>query len=193
MVLAYVTLVFHRKTKVLYWSSLVLVTRVFVFILAILGSHLFFHCFLLISSLAPSGEGGGSSQDKAQALRSSKQLQNDSFSKLFVRVSRGGIGERSSCIWAPGYSSSSLWPTLETVARAAQKCPRRPRAPKRCKTIAFQCLLSGFSGANLWAALGLSFLCSPHTRNEEDIVVPGLLLEHHFLVLSPLTRVMRRT
>ena len=96
--------------------------------------------FLGFHSLAPSGEGGGSSQDKAQALRSSKQLQNDSFSKLFVRVSRGGIGERSSCIWAPGYSSSSLWPTLETVARAAQKCPRRPRAPKSFKTIAFQCL-----------------------------------------------------
>ena len=42
--------------------------------------------FLGFHSLAPSGEGGGSSQDKAQALRSSKQLQNDSFSKLFVGV-----------------------------------------------------------------------------------------------------------
>ena len=140
MVWAFETSVFHRKTKVLYRSLLVFVTRVFDFILAILGSHLVFHCFFIdFLSLAPSGEGGGSSQDKAQALRSSKQLQNDSFSKLFVRVALGGIGERRSCIWAPGYSSSSLWPTLETVARAAQKCPRRPRAPKSFKTIAFQC------------------------------------------------------
>ena len=139
MVLAFETLVFHRKTKVLYRSLLVFVTRVFDIILVILGSHLLLDWFFIdFLSLAPSGEGGGSSQDKAQALRSSKQLQNDSFSKLFVRVSRGGIGERRSCIWAPGYSSSSLWPTLETVARAAQKCSRRLRAPKSFKTIAFQ-------------------------------------------------------
>ena len=91
MVLAFEKLVVHRKTKVLYWSFLVFITRVFDFILAILGSHLVLHCFFIdFLSLAPSGEGGGSSQDKAQALRSSKQLQNDSFSKLFVRVARGG-------------------------------------------------------------------------------------------------------
>ena len=117
---------------------------VFLMIFLIIGRSVarivFLHCYFIdFLSLAPSGEGGGSSQDKAQALRSSKQLQNDSFSKLFVRVSRGGIAERRSCIWAPGYSSSSLWPTLETVARAAQKCPRRPRAPKSFKTIAFRC------------------------------------------------------
>ena len=139
MVLAFETLVFQRKTKVLYRSLFVFITRVFDIILVILGSHLLLDWFFIdFLSLAPSGEGGGSSQDKAQALRSSKQLQNDSFSKLFVRVSRGGIGERRSCIWAPGYSSSSLWPTLETVARAAQKCSRRLRAPKSFKTIAFQ-------------------------------------------------------
>ena len=42
-------------------------------------------------SLGHSGEGGGSSPEM---LQSSKKLQNDSFSKLFVRVARGAIGER---------------------------------------------------------------------------------------------------
>ena len=45
-----------------------------------------------VSSLAHSGEGGGSSPDMPQALQSSKKLQNECFSKLFIRVSRGGIG-----------------------------------------------------------------------------------------------------
>ena len=90
-------------------------------------------CFL---SLAHSGEGGGSSPEMLQTLRSTKKLPNDCFSKLFVRVSG-------------------------------------------CESL-------GCSGA-------LISVFSSYARTEEDIVVPGLLLEHHFLVLSPLTRVMRRT
>ena len=45
MVLAFETLVLHRKTKVLYWSLLVFVTRVFDIILVILGSHLLLDWF----------------------------------------------------------------------------------------------------------------------------------------------------
>ena len=74
-----------------------------------------------------------------------------------------------------------------------RNAPDAPELHKASKRLLFKAFRKGFSGANLWPALGLSFLCSPHTRNEEDIVVPGLLLEHHVLVLSPLTRVMRRT
>ena len=39
---------------------------------------------------------------------------------------------------APGYSVSSLWPTQERVAGAAQKCSRRSGAPKSFKMIAFE-------------------------------------------------------
>ena len=48
---------------------------------------------------------------------------------------------------------------------------------------------------SVWIALGVSFsgYFSFHARNEEDVIVSILLLEHHVLVLSPLTRVMRRT
>jgi hypothetical protein len=42
-----------------------------------------------VSSLAHSGEGGGSSPEMSQTLQSSKKLQNECFSKLFIRVSRG--------------------------------------------------------------------------------------------------------
>ena len=41
------------------------------------------------------GEGGGSSPEMPQTLQSSKKLQNDSFSKLFVRISRGGGSARA--------------------------------------------------------------------------------------------------
>ena len=49
------------------------------------------------SSLAHSGEGGWSSPEMSQILRSSKKLQNDSFLKLFVRVSGSG----SACVSSP--------------------------------------------------------------------------------------------
>ena len=97
--------------------------------MAILGSHLVsigftmglarlycsrLQCFL---SLAHSGEGGGSSPEMCQTLRSSKKLQNECFSKLFIRVSRGG---GSACV----------------------SSPRRSGAPKSFKTIAFSKLFA---------------------------------------------------
>ena len=91
-----------------------------------------------VSSLAHSGEGGGSSPETPQTLRSSNKLQNDCFSKLFVRGFQVGVGERRSCIWAPGHSVSSVWPTLKMVAGAEQVCPRRSGAPKGFKMAAFQ-------------------------------------------------------
>ena len=68
----------------------------FGFIMAILGSHLVLDWFFnglgqvrlqWFLSPAHSGEGGGSSPEMPQTLRSSKRLQNDCFWKLFVRVS----------------------------------------------------------------------------------------------------------
>ena len=119
-------------------------------------------------AVCSAGEGGGSSPEMPQVLQSSKKLPNDSFSKLFVRVS--GCG--SACV----------------------SSPRRSGAPKSFKTIAFQCFSQRFSDANLGAALGLSFLCSPFTRvMRKTMIVSGLLWEYHFLAISPFTRVMRRT
>ena len=185
----------------------VFITRVhsfFGFIMAVLESHLVsigftmglarvycsrLQCFL---SLAHSGEGGGSSPEMPQTLQSSKKLQNECFSKLFVRVS--GCG--SACV----------------------SSPRRSGAPKSFKTIAFSMLFAwvfgceswGCSGAlisvfsfharneedndSVWIALGVSFsgYLSFHARNEE-MIVSGLLWECHFLAISPFTCVMRRT
>ena len=97
-------------------------------------------CFL---SLAHSGEGGGSSPEMPQTLRSSKKLQNECFSKLFVRVS--GCG--SACV----------------------SSPRRSGAPKSFKTIAFSMLFAWVFGCESWGCSGaLISVFSFHARNEED-------------------------
>ena len=103
----------------------VFITRVhsfFGFIMAVLGSHLVsigftmglarvycsrLQCFL---SLAHSGVGGGSSPEMPQTLRSSKKLQNDCFSKLFVRVSGRGSarGEKVSGLLRGAHFSAFL-------------------------------------------------------------------------------------
>ena len=74
-----------------------------------------------VSSSDHSGEGSGSSQDKPQTLRSSQRLQNDYFSKLFVRASCWGSLEFVPASGLPA-TVIPLWPTLERVAGAAQKC-----------------------------------------------------------------------
>ena len=141
------SLVFHSFSLVFTGFSLDLlavITRVFDFTVVILGSHLVFfvfasrlarlHCSRLqwFLSLAHSGDGGGSSPEMPQ---SSKKVQNDclfqSFWKGFRRVARGEHVHRFPATMVP--LSGPLW-----VAGAAQKCPRRCRAPKSFKMKAFQ-------------------------------------------------------
>ena len=151
-----------------YWFSL----RAYLFLYLLSSGHIwFFHClFIDFLSLAPSGEGGGSSQDKAQALRSSKQLQNDSFSKLFVRVAWGGDrreeGDPASGLRATVVPlSGRLWRRWREQPRNAPDASELQKASKR---LLFKAFRKGFR-----------------------MRILGLLWGSHFCVL--LTHVMRRT
>ena len=67
--------------------------------------------------------------------------------------------------------------------------PQTLRSSKKLEITAFQSFSSAFPGGGLWAALGLSFLCSPpRTRIEEDITLSGLLWESLVLPNSLRTR-----
>ena len=105
-------------------------------------------CFL---SSAHSGEGGGSSPEMLQTLRSTKKLQNGCFFKLFVRVSGceslGCSGALTSVLSSYARTEEDIivsrvesgqYAVLERVAGAAQRCPRCSRAPKSFKMTAFQ-------------------------------------------------------
>ena len=74
---------------------------------------------------------------------------------------------------APGYSVSSLWPTLERVAGAAQRCPRCSRAPESFQMTVFYLLLfvrvSGYE--SLGCSRALTYVFSSYARTEEDIIV----------------------
>ena len=87
-----------------------------------------------------------------QTLQSSKKLQNDCFSKLFARVSGyeslGCSGALTSVLSSYARTEEDIivsrvesgeYAVLERVAGAAQKCPRRSRAPKGFQMIAFEC------------------------------------------------------
>ena len=66
------------------------------------------------SSLAHSGEGGWSSPEMSQTLRSSKKLQNDSFLKLFVRVSGSGSACVSSPISSDARNEEDIYNSVES-------------------------------------------------------------------------------
>ena len=89
-----------------------------------------------------------------QTPQSSKRLKNDCFLKVFVRASGyeslGCSGALTSVLSSYARTEEDIivsrvesgqYAVLERVAGAAQRCPRRSRAPKSFKTIAFQ----GFS------------------------------------------------
>ena len=72
---------------------------------------------------------------------------------------------------APGYSVSSLWPTQERVAGAAQKCSRRSGAPKSFKMVVFFKLFVRVSGYEaLGCSRALTSVLSSYARTEEDII-----------------------
>ena len=78
-------------------------------------------CFI---SPAQSGEGGDSSPEMPQVLRSSKKLQNGCFSKLFVRVSGWGSACVSSLAHSGdgGESSPEMLKTLQSSRKLQKDC-----------------------------------------------------------------------
>ena len=64
------------------------------------------------------------------------------------------------------------------------------RSSKKLQNVSFLKLFVRVSGSG---SACVSSPISSDARNEEYIIVSGFLWESHFLVISPLTRVMRRT
>ena len=128
---------------------MVFVTRVFDFILVILGSHLLLDWFyngigqnaLLRATVVPLWQTlktVARAAEMLQTLRSTKKLQNDCFSKLFVRASGyeslGCSGALTSVLSSYARTKEDIivsrlesgeYAVLERVAGAAQKWPRR--------------------------------------------------------------------
>ena len=146
------------------------VTRVLNIILVILGSHLLLDWFFIdfLSLWPPPERASGAAKIRPQALRSSKQLQNDSCSKLFVRLSRGrsARGDPASGLRATVVPlSGRLWRRWREQPRNAPDAPELLKASKR---LLFNVFRKGFR-----------------------VRIFGLLWGSHFCVL--LTHVMRRT
>ena len=68
-------------------------------------------------TVCSAGEGGGSSPEMLQTLQSSKKLENDGFSKLWVRVSRAGSARALSfqCFLSPQVHGSFINGTVDLL------------------------------------------------------------------------------